>query len=647
MLKKNSFRALPWLFMLFTLAACQTTSFDPDGIGKRAATEKSALKAIDNEEYVLAAAQYQELASSASGDKKTGYLLRSVELLIRGGQYEEAKQLLSTLRVNKRNRNQIIRRRIALALITGYEGAHEKAARQLQRAARVRNLDPSVNRKLYRAYAQTELALNNPVEAVKKFIQLERYLTKPADVDRNQLKIWEILSNLGSVELKRARNLSRDKVLNGWLKLASTRYQSKAKFRRLIKKWKEINPKHPITKTTLATLEGGGPVFIGHVNHIAVLLPLGSLRYKYAANAVKEGIQLMSGRDPRRSKPTIRFYDIGEELPDANRFYRKAVDDGADFVIGPLGQEAVEELTSSSDTEVPTLLLGHTDRELDDAGTALFQFSLAPEQEAKQVAERAYLDGHRQMAVLYPETEWGSRIYIAFIEQWQRLGGVIVSQQKYMTSQSEYSEPVKQLLNVTQSEMRKSLLEATIKQTLQSRPRRRQDIDGIFMVADAKHGRLIKPQLNYHRAARLPVYATSRIFTGKQNRIQDIDLDGIIFGDMPWLLVDKGPVHELRLHQGNWPYAYTQLDRLYALGMDAYAVIPYLNRIGWGGGNRYRGVTSGLTVDQSGRFQRQLTWAMFRRGIPRLIDKYYRPKGAELDKGLTRHADSFKAGKAG
>lgn len=647
MLKKKSIRVLPGLIVLFVLSACQTTPFDGDGIGKPSATESSAQQAIDNEEYVLAAAEYQELASRESGSKKATYLMRSVELLVKSGQYEEAKELLATLSIKARNKNLIARRRVSLALIAGYEGAHEKAAQLLKRAARVRGLDPTVSRELYQAYAQTEIALNNPLNAVKKLIKRERYLAQAEDVDHNQLQIWEILSNLGAVELKRAQNLSRDKVLKGWLKLAITRYQSKAKFRRLIKKWKELAPDHPITKTTLATLEGDGPVFVGHVAHIAVLLPLGSSRYKYAANAVKEGIRLMFNRDPRASKPSIRFYDIGEELPDVTRFYNKAIEDGADFVIGPLGQEAVDELTSSSEPEVPTLVLGHTDRDLEAAGTALFQFSLAPEQDAKQVAERAFLDGHRQMAVLYPESDWGLRIYTAFIEQWQRLGGVVISQQQYQSDQEEYSEPVKQLLNVTQSEIRKSLLESVVHQTLKFRPRRRQDIDSVFLIADAKHGRLIKPQLNLHRASRLPVYATSRIFTGKASRMHDIDLDGIIFGDMPWLLADKGLVHKLRLLQGNWPYARTQLDRLYALGMDAYAVIPFLNRISWGGGNRYRGVTSGITIDQNGRFQRQLLWARFRSGIPRLIDKLYKQSGKyKINKGLTEHANSSRTGKA-
>ena len=158
--------------------------------------------------------------------------------------------------------------------------------------------------------------------------------------------------------------------------------------------------------------------------------------------------------------------------------------------------------------------------------------------------------------------------------------------------------------------------------------RRRQDIDFIFLAADAKHGRLIKPQLNYWRAARIPVYATSKIFTGQRNPTQDIDLNGIRFGDMPWMLAQRGTIYQLRLLQGKWSYAYSQLDRLFALGMDSYAIIPQLNHISDEDGTRFGGVTSGISLDKYGRFHRQLVWARFKRGAPQLLDKIYQYSGS-------------------
>src|SRR6185369_12715991 len=148
--------------------------------------------------------------------------------------------------------------------------------------------------------------------------------------------------------------------------------------------------------------------------------------------------------------------------------------------------------------------------------------------------------------------------------------------------------------------------------------RPRQDLDFIFLAADARQGRLIKPQLNFFKAGRVPVYSTSHIFTGKPDPLHDGDLDGIVFGDMPWMLLSDSKIQQLRQNlQHNWPNAYSDLDRLYALGMDSYAILPHLGRISLEAGTRFNGVTSGLSLDRSGKLQRSLTWARFSKGVPK------------------------------
>ncbi|HCU54772.1 MAG TPA: hypothetical protein DIC36_11030, partial [Gammaproteobacteria bacterium] len=195
----------------------------------------------------------------------------------------------------------------------------------------------------------------------------------------------------------------------------------------------------------------------------------------------------------------------------------------------------------------------------------------------------------------------------------------------------------KRLLNIPQSESRKERLESVLKMKLKYEERPREDIDFIFLAADARHGRLIKPQLSYHRASRIPVYSTSHIFTGRGDPGRDIDLDGVQFGDMPWMLVGDGRVAELRAAlQTGWPHAHTGLDRLYALGIDAYAIIPQLDRLSSESAVRFSGVTSGLSLGRGGRLHRQLLWAQFRKGVPVLVDTFFQHKGQfDFDAGDT------------
>jgi outer membrane PBP1 activator LpoA protein len=366
---------------------------------------------------------------------------------------------------------------------------------------------------------------------------------------------------------------------------------------------------------------------LGRIDRIALLLPLSS-EHALAAQAVRDGFQAMHAASTRSHKPTVKIYDIGANPAQAPLTYSAAVRDGAQLVVGPLGLEAADQLVKRGALEVPTLLLSHTDQGVGTAGQPLFQFGLPPEQEAVQAAERAYLDGHRQAAVLTPNSAWGQRLAKAFNDAWLRLGGWVVDSQTYAPDQNDYTEPVKRLLNIAQSEARKNALEARLGAKLKFEPRPRDDVDFIFLGADAKHARLIKPQINYHRAARLPVYATSHVFTGRGDPGLDADLDGIVFGDMPWLLVGDGKIEQLRSTvQRGWPYARSQLDRLYALGVDAYAIIPWLNRIGADSGARFNGVTSGLSLERDGRLHRQLVWAKFKKGVPQLLDTFLKHKG--------------------
>jgi uncharacterized protein len=216
----------------------------------------------------------------------------------------------------------------------------------------------------------------------------------------------------------------------------------------------------------------------------------------------------------------------------------------------------------------------------------------------------------------------------AFVTAWQRLGGIVVGEQDYLLDQNDYSDPVKHLLNITQSEARRDRLENVVQMKLKYEERPREDIQFIFLAADPRHARLIKPQLNYHRAVHVPVYSTSHVYSGRDDPNLDTDLDGILFPDMPWMLVNDERMIALRkILQPNWPYAHTGLDRLFALGVDAYAIIPQLNRLSSQNAARFGGVTSILSIGRGGRLHRQLLWAQFRKGAPVLLDTYYLRKG--------------------
>ena len=133
--------------------------------------------------------------------------------------------------------------------------------------------------------------------------------------------------------------------------------------------------------------------------------------------------------------------------------YQQAIDEGAQFVIGPLRKESVRQLLALPTLPVPILALNTI--EADQAGSEyLFQFGLAPEDEAREVARRAWADGHLRAIALIPEGEWGTRIYRAFLDEWQALGGRMLEVGYYDAGKTDHGDAISASLNLDSSKAR-------------------------------------------------------------------------------------------------------------------------------------------------------------------------------------------------
>ena len=635
-MKPISRRTRSGLFLLaalFALAACETRPpLRPEAAKPEppaAATIKTAELAEQAGEFVLAAREYESLAKQATPPQQQHYALKAVESLIKAGQAHEAREQLRGIDLAKLDASFQARKLILEAQLAVLEGRPDETLRLLAQAEKTPNLNPALLAEIYRVRALAEVTLDRPFSAVKSLIAREKVIVAREEVTSNQQGLWQILATLSRAQLDQELKATRDPVLSGWLDLAIAALEnagSRTALANAIDGWRKSHVGHPASDDFLKSITRPRPGQIGRVDKITLLLPLTS-DYAQAAAAVRDGFLAMDAANHNPDKPKVSVVDTGADSARILAAYDAAVKDGTQLIVGPLGLEAVDNIVRKTSLDVPTLLLSHATDEV-DASKTVFQFGLPPEQEATQVAERAWLDGHRQAAVLYPNSAWGRRMQTAFVGAWQRLGGIVVAEQDYLLDQSDYTDPVIRLLNITQSEARKDRLENAIKMKLKFEARPREDINFIFLATDPRHARLIKPQLNYHHASRVPVYATSHVFTGRGDPNLDTDLNGILFPDMPWMLVGDGRVAELRkLLQPNWPYAHSGLDRLFALGVDAYAVIPHLNRLSNENAVRFGGVTSGLSLGRGGRLHRQLLWAQFRKGVPVLVDTSFRHKG--------------------
>jgi hypothetical protein len=248
------------------------------------------------------------------------------------------------------------------------------------------------------------------------------------------------------------------------------------------------------------------------------------------------------------------------------------------------------------------------------APPGFFQFALAPEDEAASVATRALADGALKAVALYPNNEWGRRVMNSFAGELESHGGTLLDHRSYQTGTQDFSIEIENLMALSQSVSRYKRLRANLGLPLQFDPRRRQDVDFVFLAADSNAGRLIKSQLKFHYAGDLPVYSTSFIYSmdGRSNS----DLNGLMFADTPWIIAPPTWIAGYpQLYAEFWP-AEKRMGRLHAMGYDAYNLVSHLYSAGELPQQEYPGATGRLYLDSDGRVHRRLAWAQFERGEP-------------------------------
>ncbi len=598
--------------LLFSLSACTTPGevFDRDIETK---TPAQSAETLDRQGQHNAAAQaWLALAASATTPKqRDNYLLNASKSLLLDGKLEAAASTLVQIRQPDTLTVRLFSARLQLAM--------NRPSAVLEQLAPLQNLPMETThlRLLLSMQSAAYARLGNHFEAARQYVLLDSLLTEALEQDANQAALWAELNMLSEVALSSFYAASEPGPFRAWLELAVINKRGQASAAQL-EQWRLRHPQHPAARNFINTLRDISTAATPRPQKIALLLPLQG-RYAEAAQAVRDGFFAAYYADsPATQVNKLRVYDANDE--NVALVYQQAIKDGAEFVVGPLNKASVSRLTEQAILSVPTLALNNTPGEQFNK-ESLFQFALLPEDEARQVAERIWLDGHSQGVMIYPDTAWGERLHTAFYEHWQQLGGKLVEVQAYPLATADYAKSIRALFNVDNSRQRYKTLRRVLGKKPEFNARRRQDVEFVFIAGFPKQARQIQPQLKFYDAGKLPVYATSHVYSGHIDKALDRDMNGITFGDMPWTLTGSRtePLHSAISKL--WPARSEKYARLYAFGLDAYRIIPHLQRLQQYPFERFNGQTGSLRMDEQQRLRRQLTWAKFRYGKPRLIEQ--------------------------
>lgn len=324
-----------------------------------------------------------------------------------------------------------------------------------------------------------------------------------------------------------------------------------------------------------------GPVI---VSHIALLLPLESTAFAEAANVVKEGFEIAAQRG--QSLPlTIRLYATGDDPLDILMSYHYAVASGAVFVVGPLTRDGVAAIASGHSLAVPTLTLNTTDNP-PSLPAKLYFFGMQTDTEAGHIAKLALASGRNHAVIIGDDSALSKRLQNAFKQRWQGEYGKTAESLRY----TENPLVLQQLRDLTAGTDRLA-----------------------FLALDATKARVLRNYLD----PEAPVYGTSQIFTGNDNLLLNSDLNGIQFLDMPWLLQPDHPAVMAYRHAGKTRN--TEMERLYALGIDAFRLMTDLLHQRPAKDIAFDGVTGNIRFAPPNLFTREPIAAQFDNGKARLI----------------------------
>ena len=589
------------VLLAFILASCssQPTTQTP---GKASATAPKVKPLL-------------EQASQSASPERERLMLQAAELLIAREDYDWARNLLTGMDAGALEDDAYIKYVDLLSNVALQDGSYFLAQGILTNARLERqwqSLDPQVEISLRQKRARVFALLGETHNSVRERITLAALLTDPEEEADNHEEIWQTLMTMSQGELQQRSQNESDETLRGWYSLAALSKNNQTNLERQqaqVDAWRAQWPSHPANQNLPSDLQLLRTLIDNQPRQIALLLPLQG-RLAKAGEAVRDGFFAAYYRTSKERPlmPLIRQYDSSGDVLAA---YEQAVTEGAELIIGPLEKEKVAELSLLPSLPVPVLTLNYPDTQPVTPVQGLYQFGLAAEDEARQVARQAYLEGHRLAMIMIPSQDWSERSAKAFTEEWQKLGGTVVNTSQFIGT-GDYSRVIKSSMQIEQSQARAVELERRLGTNLQFEARRRQDVDMIFLIADPAQARQVKPTLAFHYAGNIPVYATSHIYSGIPNPGVDRDLNGIRFNTMPWLF-DNHSQEKKMIDENTQSSAI--YSRLHALGIDAFRLYPRLPQLAQVPEMRIYGATGALHLLPDGRIEREQIWARIRNGM--------------------------------
>lgn len=314
----------------------------------------------------------------------------------------------------------------------------------------------------------------------------------------------------------------------------------------------------------------------------------------------------------------LKIYDTSAQPLD--QVLAQVQQDGASIVVGPLLKNNVEALMKSN-TTLNVLALNQPEQVQNRAN--ICYFALSPEDEARDAARHIHEQGKQAPLLLIPRSTLGDRVANAFAQEWQTLGGGVVLQQKF-GSAAELRAGVNGGAGIA---LNGSPVSASLPQqqsvtigglTIPAPPTDAQisgggKVDSAYIVATPEEIAFIKPMIAMRNGSQsgATLYASSRSAQGTAGPDFRLEMEGLQYSEIPMLAGSNPQLMQQALGAVRNDYS---LARLYAMGVDAWALANHFTQMRQVPGFELNGNTGDLTAAQDCVINRKLSWLKYQQG---------------------------------
>ena len=307
----------------------------------------------------------------------------------------------------------------------------------------------------------------------------------------------------------------------------------------------------------------------------------------------------------------LKIYDTTSQP--ISQLLAQAQQDGATLVVGPLLKENVEEVIKSN---TPLNVLALNQPEKVESRANLCYFALSPEDEARDAARHIHQQGKQTPLLLVPRGALGDRVVSAFADEWLKLGGASVLQQRF-GSTAELRAGVNGGGGIALSGTPVSTLPSAQNSILGSADEMPVSsggsVDAAYILATPEQIGYIKPMIAMRNGSQsnVTLYASSRSAQGTAGPDFRLEMEGLQYSEIPMLAGSNPALMQQALSAVRNDYS---LARLYAMGADAWSLANHFTQMRQTPGFELNGNTGDLTATQDCVITRKLSWLKYQQG---------------------------------